>query len=416
MTEPIKLDEQQRKAYDAILAGENVFVTGVAGTGKSTLLNEVKNKKEMAITATTGIAAVNVGGATLHSYFGVGLAREDADTLLAEMFAPAKKRIKRTKTLVIDEVSMLSAELFEKLEYIARKIKGKHDFFGGIQLVFFGDFLQLPPVTKNKEPDFCFESPTWFNAMFNIVELKHVYRQENREFVDILAKIRKGELDEAGEARLLECKYSPEKHPPEITPVVLFSTNDEARKRNTQKLAEIEKKPVFFEATQSGNERKAENLMNNCRADRQLELKVGAQVMMMINKHQDKNVVNGSIGTVEGFEGGLPVVNFHDAGVKLTIDKHRWEATEYDPETLEKMVVATVSQIPLHLAWAITIHKSQGMTIPWLYCDLRRVFCDSQIYVAVSRAKSLDGLFLEGFSREKITVNEKALSFYQNLK
>jgi ATP-dependent DNA helicase PIF1 len=412
----VKLDDRQKEAYDAVLGGRNVFITGVAGTGKSTILNEVKSKKEMAITATTGIAAVNIGGQTLHSYFGIGLAREPADQLINFMSSKAKKRIRRTKTLVIDEVSMLSKALFEKLEEIARKVRHTEEYFGGIQIVFFGDFLQLPPVAKGaSEPDFCFESVKWQEANFKTVLLTHVYRQEKRRFVDILRQVREGTLDDEGEAILQKCVYEKGKHPEDITPVVLYSTNAEAKRRNSEKLAEIQEKPRQYTAIRSGDPRKAENLIKATRAEELLLLKTGAQVMMMINQNQDVGVVNGSTGIVRGFYEGNPRVYFYDADIELVIPPYKWEAVEFDPNTLEKHTVASVQQVPLLLAWAITIHKSQGMTIPFLFCDFARVFTDSQIYVALSRARDLDGLFLQNFSRDKITVNEKCLNFYANL-
>ncbi len=422
----MSLPQDKQIAYDNIIAGKNVFVTGVAGTGKSYLLDHIRknSEKKISVTATTGIAAVNVKGQTIHSFAGVGLAKGTKEQVYEDLRPKGEKRIKKCKILVLDEVSMMSDDLFEKLDYCFRKVREDERAFGGVQLVFFGDFLQLPPVSRGKNHNninkteyknlFCFESEIWKRCNFVAVELTKVYRQNEQSFINLLNNIRTGDCEEQDLKTLADCTYKAENVPEDLKPVVLTATNARCDKINCDQLAKIKLKPKTYDYIADGPEWKIKSLVRDSKVVEHLELKKGAQVMLMINLDQPRGLVNGSTGVVKKFKNGNPVVKF-DNGRSLEITTHKWESMEYNPDTQKLESTAAIYQIPLRLAWAITIHKSQGMTIPYVYVELHNIFTDAQVYVALSRAKDLNGLFIAGFDPKKIMVNPVAKDFYKNL-
>ena len=421
------LPPDKQIAYDNIVEGKNVFVTGVAGTGKSYLLKHIIDSSglEIKVTATTGIAAVNVRGQTIHSFAGVGLARGTKEYVLSQIKKKGLERIKKCRTLVIDEISMMSDDLFIKLDYCFREVRGRNDPFGGVQLIVFGDFLQLPPVRKGDStvnPDesnyrklFCFETELWKECNFVAVELTKVYRQSEQDFVDLLNNVRTGNCTDQDLATLERAKYDASRVPEEIKPVVLTATNARCDKINDDQLSKIKGKPKRYKVQICGPEWKTKSLIRDAKIAENLELKKGTQVILTVNEDQERGLVNGSTGVVTGFrKNGNPVVKFTN-GRKEEIVQHKWEAVEYDPDSGVLVPVAEVYQIPLRLAWAITIHKSQGMTIPYVYAEMHNIFTEAQVYVALSRAKDLNGLFIAGFDRKKIKVNPVAKNFYENL-
>jgi len=420
--ETIVFNEEQKIAYDAFMAGENIFVTGKAGTGKSTLLNEIKKSgKKVVVTATTGIAAIAVGGTTIHSHFGIIPSDAPKEYVLKNLFQVCKNKIKKTDILIIDEVSMLHPDFLDLLEYLARKIRTGNLFFGGMQLVFFGDFLQLPPIFKdNEEVKFAFETNTWISAMFRYIELKKIYRQNDQKFVDILSEIRGGNISEENLKLLNSHKFDKSKLPDGIVPVVLDATNNAAKYYNNLKLSEIKEETITFElrhsaGTNKGLLKKVSKLKKSARTEDFISLKIGCQVMLSINDYKKQyGVVNGSIGVIKGWNNGLPIVLFEN-GATFTIGINTWESLRYDVNNMTLVADCNITQIPLNLAWAITIHKSQGMTISYVYCKFARIFCESQVYVALSRAKNLEGLFVEGLEDYHVLSNPKALEFYKNI-
>lgn len=416
----MKLDKDKQKAFDLIKKGENVFVTGVAGTGKSYFLNYLKEnlKKEMSITATTGIASVGIGGSTLHSYCGIGLAQGDVKQILKDITPKGYLRIMNTKILVIDEVSMISAELFDKIDAIFRIIKKNDCSFGGVQIILLGDFLQLSPVDReNKESFFCFESKAWEEGDFKVVELKTVYRQEDKKFVDILNRVREGKMTEEDIKILKGRVYTKGDVPNGITPIILTGKNNRASHLNKSRLDLIPFKKKVYNYSWDGIETKVEKLVKDARIETELVIKKGTQVMMMVNKYNKRGVVNGSMGVVIGYgeENGYPIVKFEN-GESFEVFPFTWAFKEYSADLKEMETIATVKQVPLRLAWAITIHKAQGLTLSYLYVESWSIFCNAQAYVAFSRAKNFNGLFINGFDVAQIKCNKKAILFYKEKK
>lgn len=410
------LSETQKSVVDSIENGDNVFITGAAGVGKSYLLNFLKEKfknKSIHITATTGIAAVNVGGVTLHSWANLG--KEDipvveiAKKILSASSIYTRRKIVNTQILAIDEVSMLSKETFENLDLLLKLVRCNEKPFGGIQLLLFGDFFQLPPVNSE---NFCFESDVWQEANIKTFILKKIFRQTNDGFINLLNDIRHGFLSEDDEKMLKTRIGIMDKSV--IKPTILSTHNMLVEKINFEKLNNISSREVSYVAKFTGEQSKIDLLKRNCIAKELLTLKIGSQVMMLKNTYQKDGIINGSTGIVVGFSSkkDYPIVEFTN-GQNIVIAPDIWEITSFNSNSGELETLATMSQIPLTLSWAITIHKSQGMTIDKAEFDLAKSFADGQVYVALSRIKNLDGLFIKSFDKTKIRVNRKVLNFYK---
>jgi ATP-dependent DNA helicase PIF1 len=413
------ISQEKRAIIDAIAEGRNVFITGVAGTGKSYTLNLIREQfedKGLHITASTGIAAVQIGGKTLHSWAGLGTGAAPLEEILASLFSGRgsrlRRKLKNAKMLAIDEISMISGELFDMLNEILKQVRGRQAPFGGLQLILVGDFLQLPPVSRT-ERQFCFESQAWQEANPQIFMLQEVFRQEDERFIDLLNHIRSGSLSEAHLQLLEERRNLPITD--EIRPTVLCTHNYQAEEINSRQMATLTGKGKKYVMKGSGDENSLAFLRRNCLAAEELVLKAGAQVMMLKNTFYKEGISNGSLGIVEDFtDKGFPVVRFTN-GKKIAIDPDEWLAEEYNSEERVMVVKASVRQIPLLPAWAITVHKSQGMTLERVECDLGSAFEEGQVYVALSRVKSLDGLYLKHFRPELIKANAKVVDFYEKL-
>jgi len=413
----MEINDEKKKVVKAVLAGKNVFVTGSAGTGKSHLLDYLKKelKSKMHVTATTGVAAVNVGGRTLHSFAGVGKAEEDAVTLSKLVFVGARKRVEGCKILVVDEVSMLSAELLDKLNLYFQIIRKNGEFFGGMQVLFFGDFLQLPPVGVTRQ-DFAFESEAWEKANFSCFELLEVFRQKDKKFIALLHRIRSGKVSDADREVLANKRFDPSKISEGITPMILLPTNSECDEINEVEMEKLEGEEVYCNAMFWGDERYKQKLRSTMPFKEHLILKEGAQVMMRTNTYAKRGIVNGSMGVVIDLKSdrSAPLVRFSN-GEEIYIGAESIPYNTVSSSGEPKEQLAGVTQIPLTIAYAVTIHKSQGQTIDYVLCDLDRIFADSQVYVAISRARSFDGLFIENFRTDTVFCNEKAMEFYRNL-
>lgn len=407
----IQLSSEQEAVLLSIASGNNVLVTGSAGTGKSTILRELSRRYggSLAITASTGIAAVNVGGMTIHSWAGLGLGEMSAEELAEQIYSRRGKvyrRIVSTERLAIDEISMIHGDLFQKIEQVFRVIRENHRPFGGMQLILFGDFLQLPPVSKQEECKFAFQSNAWASADIRVHCLKQVFRQQDQAFAAALNEIRLGNLSE-DVRRMLRDRLNAEDPNPDVKAVTIYTHNTDVDATN---LAELQKLPgpeKQYAAADTGEPSALKTLQKNCLAPEILRLKTGAQVMLLQNIDPIAGLANGSIGTVIAFDSlyGHPVVRFQNETV-LTMDYHHWSLKNGDE------ILAERRQFPLRLAWAISAHKSQGMTLDKVAVHLDRAFECGQSYVALSRAKSLAGLFIRSSKIGCIRAHPEAVKFY----
>lgn len=417
-------NEDLKKIDDFIRNGDNVFVTGFAGTGKSYILNKLKEKykKKLTITSTTGIAAVNVKGQTLHSWAGVGLCRNPINVTVDKIRQrPTQfRQIVGCKILAIDEISMLNVETFQYVNEVLKQVRENDKPFGGIQVLFIGDFFQLPPVEQGEsfERRYCFETELWDELELKNVVLKRNFRQNEEDFIKALSDMRINRLTEE-DIDLLETRCVDEDDG-EI--LHIFSTNEEANRYNAVKFNAINEPVINFVAKDGvyrGKNLVYEGFMpreemildifnKNCRADREIFLKKGCRVMLLVNMDFDRGLINGSCGVIHGFNDETINITF-DNGVNTNIPMHEFEYYYNDK------VVALRQQYPLKLAYGITIHKSQGMTLDKLVVDCKRVFECGQVYVAMSRVKTLGGLYLRHFEPTQVLADNKVARFYRNI-
>lgn len=417
-------NEDLKKIDDFIRNGDNVFVTGFAGTGKSYILNKLKEKykKKLTITSTTGIAAVNVKGQTLHSWAGVGLCRNPINVTVDKIRQrPTQfRQIVGCKILAIDEISMLNVETFQYVNEVLKQVRENDKPFGGIQVLFIGDFFQLPPVEQGEsfERRYCFETELWDELELKNVVLKRNFRQNEEDFIKALSDMRINRLTEE-DIDLLETRCVDEDDG-EI--LHIFSTNEEANRYNAVKFNAINEPVINFVAKDGvyrGKNLVYEGFMpreemildifnKNCRADREIFLKKGCRVMLLVNMDFDRGLINGSCGVIQGFNDETINITF-DNGVNTNIPMHEFEYYYNDK------VVALRQQYPLKLAYGITIHKSQGMTLDKLVVDCKRVFECGQVYVAMSRVKTLGGLYLRHFEPTQVLADNKVARFYRNI-
>jgi len=432
MSKKIEFTPLQDEAYRYMVEGKNIFLTGPAGTGKShvihTYKNLYKNQKNIAITSTTGVSAVVIGGTTLFSYLSIGLGTGSVDDLVAKISksSKAKQRWLSLDVLVIDEVSMLSAELFDKLEQIARMIRRKPSKllkgesipelpFGGIQLILSGDFLQLPVI--GDEAKFCFEAESWNRCIDHTVELSQNMRQGDNEFQEILSEIRYGQVSKRAR-KLLDSRIGIElKNDLGIKPTRIFTTNASVDSMNEKELDKLSQNndfyqydmEVYFYEFVQDRVQALEKYRKSCLAPDCLQICVGAQVMLLCNMDVEAGLANGSRGVVIAFIEGMPVVRFMN-GVEQIIDFYSWEVEE------GKKKVVRITQMPLKLAWAITAHKGQSLTLDYTEVDLSNIFAYGQAYVALSRVKKLDGMSIVAINYDGIRAHPKALEYYRKNK
>lgn len=410
---------EQEAILKEIESGHNVFITGSAGTGKSFLLKHIieyfkKHHKTLAVCGSTGIAAVNVGGVTLHSWAGIGLATEPVEEVAKRLIQSESKGFRNIKTidhLAIDEISMISASLLDYVNELFQIIRKSDKPFGGMQIITFGDFLQLPPVSNDEKLErFAFHAESWKAAQFRCHVLKKVFRQEDQEFAECLNSVRKGIITPQVSAILNEC-YKRKDAFSEINPVILHTHNKNVDAINIGRLNGLDGELMVYGAIDSGSPR-GRKVLEKCILPERLELKEGAQVMLCVNLDVGNGLANGSLGIVTDFEKSfsrrVPVVKFSN-GHEQTIDFHRWEVRENSELIAERM------QIPLRLAWAITAHKSQGMTLDKVVIHLAGVFEYGQAYVMLSRAKSKEGLFIANGNKQCIRAHPDALKFYEEI-
>lgn len=402
---------------NAIRSKHNLCITGAAGTGKSHLLKIVKEHfPAIHITASTGIAAVNVSGVTIHSWAGIGNGTLPLEEILKHINSgpgtKVRRQIKKAKILAIDEVSMISNKTMDLINSVFKFVRNSEKAFGGMQIILFGDFYQLPPIIKEQDEDFCFNSDSWQDAEFKIYELTKIYRQYDMKFIQLLNNIRHAALSDEDIELLKTFENKPV--PKDINPTILVTHNYQAEEINRQKITELlGQEEAIFNMKTTGKDASINFLKKNCLAQESIILRKGCQVMMLKNTYQKQGIINGSIGIVTGFIGKerFPIVQFAN-GTKIPITPEEWNVEIFNEEKQIKETIATIKQIPLTLAWAITIHKSQGMTLDCILCDLSKIFAEGQAYVAISRLKNLDGLYLKGFNPRNLKINPKVREFY----
>jgi ATP-dependent DNA helicase PIF1 len=435
----MRYSDEQEHARRLIEKGMNVFLTGPGGSGKTTLIRDVYNKnmgkKKIQVTALTGCASVllECNARTIHSFAGIGLGhgtvQDNVDRVKKNLRKVASWR--KLDVLIVDEVSMMSRKLFETLDAVARACRNSSDVFGGLQVIFSGDFYQIRPIGSPDDPasyEFCFESPLW-NKTFgeNQVCLTTLFRQYNDPlYSTILNQIREGYLDEKYQTLL--ATIMTREH--ENLPVRIFPLRRCADAVNTRELMKLSsdnqslynmetildlpmtakelERRTHISLTEINTE--ISMLKKNVLCDENITLKKGARVMCIVNKDisQQKYLCNGNQGTVVDFHNNLPFVRF-DNGIECVMEKHVWES--------ESIPGIGISQVPLILAWAMTIHKAQGSTMDCAEIDVGGdIFESGQTYVALSRLKSLGGLYLKAFDPKSIYVNPRVKEFYARLK
>ena len=437
--------EEQIIAFNAYTQGKNVFVTGPGGTGKTAFIKFLQkdaSRKDfnIQVCALTGCAAVllECKAKTLHSWSGIGLGTGTIDQLVTKIMKNQflKSNWKNTDILVVDEVSMMSQKLFELLDAIGKTVRRNSRPFGGIQLIFSGDFYQLPPVGDKDEIEtirFCFESELWRQtfAKDNHIQLTKIFRQSDPVYQKILNQIREGKLKRSSNEVLINKVGQQIADNCIVRPTKLFPTRNKVEYVNTTEMnklqvAEQEFKLKYhsdlemtatelFKRRQFTKEQIQTELLylkGNLRCDEVVKLKIGSQVMCIVNieLNNGKSLCNGSQGIVTKFsEQGMPVVKFSNIEAAITMSYHVWPS--------ENIPGIGVSQVPLILAWALTIHKAQGATLDIAEIDAGSgIFECGQTYVALSRVKSLEGLYLTSFDASRIKVNRKVQEFYGSLK
>ena len=457
------LSSEQKYALYKFKRGENLFITGPGGTGKTFLIRHLINsakesKKSVQVCALTGCASVllNCSARTIHSWSGIKLARGDANIIIESVLRSNRtiKNWQSVKILIVDEVSMMSKKIFNILNEIGKRVRHSPLPFGGIQLVFTGDFFQLPPVGNNmNDPgseDFCFESDEWYKvfAMENHIELNSMFRQKDQDYIDILNEIRRGELSEKN-AQILEKyvgrEYAKSDNNILYTPTKLFPTRVKTDYTNNMMFNRLDEDEYHLELgvktdctvlldggtnnknggktfsyeqilkcqrmTPQEREYEIENLKNNTPCEKILKLKKGSSVLCCANLDLDSGICNGSQGIItrieERGEATIIEVKFTN-GVTRVIEPHWWQSEEYP--------CIAIKQYPLLLSWAMTIHKIQGATLDMAEIDIgSSIFEYGQTYVALSRIKSLNGLYLSDFNPNKIKPNPKVINFYKGI-
>lgn len=435
-----KLNKEQQTIFNKYIAGENIFITGPGGTGKTYLIKTIvahakKTSTAYKVCALTGCAAVllECGATTLHAFAGVGLATGTISQVVERVAKSRHKKLNWQKIdiLIVDEVSMLSLKLIKILDQIGRKVKKKNKPFGGIQILFSGDFYQLPPVGNEDDPEtmqFCFETPLW-NETFqqNQNELTTIFRQSDPKYVKILNRLRVGKITNSGIATLLNRVTNPTDNSVNLT-IILPRRRDadiinyrevvklDATTEKAYKIIVVPESDLSLTKEQCTNFRlftskerqyEIQYLTDNIMAEKEIKLRIGTVVMCIVNLNTEssRQIVNGSKGIVIDFIANYPLIKFTN-GASEIIRPHIWQS--------ERLSGIAIKQIPLIYAWAITIHKAQGLTLERALIDIgTNIFECGQTYVALSRVKSLENLYLKSFDYKKIKINPKVQNFYK---
>ena len=435
----MNLSNEQQQVFDKYIQGENIFITGPGGTGKTALIRSIyrhalSTRKNIQVCALTGCASIllECRAKTIHSWSGIGLGQGEIDAIVKKVIANRNKTQpwKIVDILIIDEVSMMSKKIFDMLNLIGKITRKSYKPFGGIQVIFSGDFYQLPPVGIQDEPDttrFCFESEDWSTVFNSSIALTQIFRQNDPIYISVLNQIREGRL----KRRSIELLKGYVNRPlPQTRPTKLYPTRNQVDKINNNEMAKLtseefqyrtrnhydlpivdKKKPTMLSFSKDAIEQELERMKNSIMCDPITKLKVGTQVMCVVNTEDyGTPLCNGSQGTVIGFAGEFPIIQF--VQLNRTFDC----VIKYYTWSSENIEGIGISQIPLIHSWALTIHKSQGTTLDVAEIDVGNgIFECGQTYVALSRIKSLDGLYLSSFDYTKIKINRKVRDFYSEL-
>lgn len=418
----MNLSKEQEIAIQKFKDGKNIYLSGPAGSGKTALIKLMKQIAEertqtIQICALTGCASQLLGcnAKTIHSWSGIGLGNQSLEVTILKIrkFLPKLMEWIKVDILVIDEVSMLSKKLFELLDGVAKSLRRNNLPFGGIQLIFSGDHFQLPPVGNDEASSmFCFESPLWFETfpLENHIQLKKIFRQTDIIFQTILNEIRVGKVSKKSR-EILAHQMNKDSSLLDIKPTRIFPIKSKVNEINKFELDKLTTEEFTFKSKHISIKQidqtiqyELDRIENNLLCDKVIKLKINSQVMSIINTD---SLCNGSQGIVTRFEDGLPIVKFTN-GIEMLINYHVWQS--------ENITGVGISQIGLILGWAITIHKSQGATLDFAEIDIGSdIFECGQTYVALSRVKTLEGLFLSSFDPKKIKVNKKVREFYKKI-
>lgn len=397
----------QGLALEIMLSGESVLLTGPAGAGKTFVLNQFiklakASGKHVSVTATTGLAATHLGGTTIHSWSGIGVSDYLPQGFAEHLAKGRLEIIEKTDVLIIDEISMLHDYRLDMVDEACRLVRRKDEPFGGIQVIMSGDFFQLPPINRgdSRAGGFVVHSNVWRELDPTICYLEEQHRQDDEALLGILNALRAGDVRRHHVEQLLA---RVDQQPPEdLVLTELHTVNIDVDRINEVKLNELSGDELFYTQSTTGSDNYVENLQRSVLAPATLRLKQGALVMAVKNA-TDRKYANGSIGEVIDFEPATeyPIVKFR-SGTTVSMLPETWELRDGDKKR------ASISQIPLRLAWAITVHKSQGMTLDAARIDLRKAFVEGMGYVALSRVKNLNNLYLHGINRIALQVSEDA--------
>lgn len=408
-----------KELKELIEKGCNIVLSGAAGTGKSYQVHKIIEKygkdKNIALTSTTGIAATNINGQTLHSFLNLGMIKSDdvKKEIARIIYNPWAKweQVKQTDILIIDEISMCDGFLFDIVEETLREVRKSSEPFGGVQVILVGDCYQLPPVESNTK-GFFFESSSYAFGNFKPVLLKKIYRQNDKKFIDCLNRIRLAEHTD-NDIEFLKERQFPEMNYALLDTTCLYPTNSEADILNNYRLDELDcnseiqlksKDTHYTNPSLMGFKKDYNKFM---RAPEILKLREGARVILLNNLNVKKGLCNGSIGTFRRKKGDLLICEFN--GIECSIPKAKFEIHEKSKLVFER------EQYPLALGWAVSIHKSQGMSLDSVAIDFSRIFAPHQAYVALSRAKTYDGLYLKNLTKNSIFIDPKVVDYMKSL-
>lgn len=405
----------QKLALKILLSGQSALLTGPAGSGKTYVLNDFirrakANGKKVAVTATTGLAATHLSGTTIHAWSGIGIHDELPARFMEGLSDSRRDTIYKADVLVIDEISMLHDYRLDLVDQVVRTVRGKDQPFGGMQVVLCGDFFQLPPVNRpgTRQGGFVINARAWQELKPVICYLSEQHRQDDSRLLTILTALRNGTI---GETHLEDLHSRGNVELGDHTPITeLYTTNIDVDRINQEQLARVPGDDHWFSMTTTGKESYVESLKRSCLATEELVLKRGALVMCIRND-PDKQYVNGSLGIVHDFEleSGMPMVKLRSGRI-ITLKPETWELRDGDTKR------ASLTQLPLRLAWAITVHKSQGMTLDAARIDLSRAFVEGMGYVALSRVRSLETLSLAGLNQMALRVSAEARAIDEQLR